>query len=146
MGWHILWVGLLMGIVTLTMQAFAIHQEDVHWQTMTFTVLCFSQLGHVMAIRSDHKSIFRTGIFSNVPMLIALLITVTLQMMVVYTPFFNEIFKTQPLTFKELAITLAVSSIVFWAVEVEKLIKHNRYSSKLHQGVEKPAFQSSDRS
>jgi Ca2+-transporting ATPase len=136
MGWHILWVGLLMGIVTLTMQAFAIHQEDAHWQTMTFTVLCFSQLGHVMAIRSDHKSIFRTGIFSNVPMLVALLITVTLQLMVIYTPFFNEIFKTQPLTFKELAITLAVSSIVFWAVEVEKLIKHNRHSSKLHQGVE----------
>jgi Ca2+-transporting ATPase len=131
MGWHILWVGLLMGIVTLSMQAFAIYLDDAHWQTMTFTVLCFSQLGHVMAIRSDHKSIFKTGIFSNVPMLFALLITVTLQLMVIYTPFFNEIFKTQPLTFKELAITLAVSSIVFWAVEAEKLIKRKRHSSKL---------------
>jgi Ca2+-transporting ATPase len=97
---------------------------------MTFTVLCFSQLGHVMAIRSDHKSIFSIGIFSNIPMLVALFITITLQLMVVYMPFFNEIFKTQPLTFKELAFTLAVSSIIFWAVEAEKLVKKYRNVSK----------------
>jgi ribonuclease HII len=40
--------------------------------------------------------------------------------------YFNDIFKTQPLTFYELAITLAVSSIVFWAVEIQKWIKRNK--------------------
>jgi Ca2+-transporting ATPase len=125
MGWHILWVGLLMGIVTLSMQAWAIHVGDAHWQTMTFTVLCFSQLGNVMAIRSDRKSIFKIGLLSNKPMLVALVITVGLQLAVIYAPFFNTIFKTQPLTLKELAITLAVSSIVFWVVEIENVIKNN---------------------
>jgi Ca2+-transporting ATPase len=56
----------------------------------------------------------------------ALLITVSLQLMIVYTPFFNEIFKTQPLTLYELLLTLAVSSIVFWAVEIEKWIKNRK--------------------
>lgn len=124
MAWHILWVGLLMGIVALGMQAWAIRNVDSHWQTMTFTVLCFSQLGNVMAIRSSHKSIFKIGVFSNKPMLLALLVTIALQFMIIYTPFFNDIFKTQPLTIKELAITIAVSSIVFWAVELEKIIKN----------------------
>ena len=121
---HILWIGLLMGIVTIAIQAYAIHDGNAHWQTMAFTVLCFSQLGHVMVIRSGRESIFKIGFFSNKPMVGALLITVALQFMVIYVPFFNEIFKTQPLSFYELAITVAVSSIVFWSVEAEKWIKN----------------------
>lgn len=123
---HILWVGLLMGLVTLGMQAWAIHQENTHWQTMAFTVLCFSQLGHVMAIRSDRESLFKIGVFTNKPLLGSLVLTATLQLMIIYTPFFNAIFKTQPLTFSELLLTFAVSSIVFWAVEIEKWIKKRK--------------------
>jgi Ca2+-transporting ATPase len=123
---HILWVGFLMGVVTLAMQAWAIHSGNSHWQTMAFTVLCFSQMGHVMAIRSEGESLFKIGVFSNKPLLGALLLTVALQMMIIYIPFFNDIFRTQPLTFYELGITLTVSSIVFWAVEIEKWIKRIR--------------------
>jgi Ca2+-transporting ATPase len=90
---------------------------------MAFTVLCFSQMGHVMAIRSREKSLFSIGVFSNRPLILALLITVSLQMAIVYIPFFNSVFKTTPLTLKELALTIAVSSVVFWAVELEKFIK-----------------------
>ncbi|MEO5602602.1 MAG: cation-translocating P-type ATPase [Cyclobacteriaceae bacterium] len=128
MGWHILWVGLLLGIVTLGMEYWAINHSGSHWQTMAFSVLCFSQLGHVMAIRSDRQSIFKIGIFSNKPMLVALAVTASLQLLVIYAPFFNTIFKTYPLTFEELAITLGVSSIVFWAVEMEKIIKNKWFS------------------
>jgi Ca2+-transporting ATPase len=56
-------------------------------------------------------------------MLFAISLTVLLQMMIIYTPFFNEIFKTKPLNLVELLISLAASSIVFLAVEMEKLIK-----------------------
>ncbi|HEU4789667.1 MAG TPA: cation-translocating P-type ATPase [Flavobacterium sp.] len=120
---HILWVGFLMGTVTLGIQAWSIHYNNSHWQTMAFTVLCLSQMGHVMAIRSERESIFKIGLLSNTPMLGALLLTVILQMMIIYTPFFNTIFRTQPLTLYELVITIAVSSIVFCAVELEKWTK-----------------------
>jgi Ca2+-transporting ATPase len=122
MALHILWVGFLMGAVTLGMQAWAIESGISHWQTMAFTVLCFSQMGHVMAIRSDKESLFKIGILSNKPLLGALALTISLQMMLIYIPFFNSVFKTQPLTIYELTITLLVSSIVFWAVEIEKWI------------------------
>ncbi|MBL0740482.1 calcium-translocating P-type ATPase, PMCA-type [Chryseolinea lacunae] len=122
MGRHIIVFGFLMGAVTLAMEALALHTGDMHWQTMTFTVLCFSQLGHVVAIRSEHSSIFRIGLLSNKPMLGALAITIGLQLAVIYVPFLNTIFKTQPLTFGELLLTLAVSSVVFLGVEVEKLL------------------------
>lgn len=123
LAWHILWVGLLMGFVTLGLQAWAVHHNIKEWQTMAFTVLCFSQMGHVMAIRSDSQSIFRIGVFSNKPMLLALAVTVILQIVIIYVPVCNTIFKTQPLSLELLAISIATSSIVFWAVEIEKQIK-----------------------
>ena len=126
MAWHILWVGLLMGLVTIAVQAWAINTKNTHWQTMAFTTLCFSQMGHVIAVRSDRQSIFKIGIFSNKPLLWALLLSFTLQMMIIYTPFFNDIFKTQPLTLYELGIIILVSTILFWAVEIEKWIKRKR--------------------
>ncbi|MNF44333.1 Calcium-transporting ATPase 1 [compost metagenome] len=122
---HILWVGFIMGVITIGMQAWAIQNQNTNWQTIAFTVLCFSQLGHVMCIRSERDSIFKVGFFSNKPMLAALLITFSLQFIIIYVPFFNDIFKTQPLSFYELGLTLVVSSIVFWYGEIEKWIINN---------------------
>ncbi|WP_074723219.1 cation-translocating P-type ATPase [Flavobacterium frigoris] len=122
MALHILSVGLLMGLITLGIQYWAIQANIPHWQTIAFTVLCFSQMGHVMAIRSERQSLFKIGFFSNKPLLGALMLTVLLQLMIVYVPFFNMVFKTQPLSLYELVITLLVSSIVFWAVEIGKWI------------------------
>jgi Ca2+-transporting ATPase len=136
MAWHILWVGLLMGLVTIAMQAWAISTKNMHWQTMAFTTLCFSQMGHVIAIRSDTQSIFRIGLFSNKPLLWSLLLTFSLQMMIVYTPFFNDIFKTEPLTLYEIGIIMLVSTIIFWAVEIEKWIKRIR-NEKYNSGNKK---------
>ncbi|MBK8086501.1 MAG: cation-translocating P-type ATPase [Chitinophagaceae bacterium] len=122
-GYHIAWVGLLMAGVTLGVQAWAINNGNEHWQTMVFTVLALTQLGHVMAIRSEREFLFKQGIFSNMPLVGAVLLTILLQMGVIYLPFANEIFKTNPLTVNELAICFGASAIVFHAVEMEKLIK-----------------------
>ena len=121
--WHILWVGLLLGLVTLGIQAWAIKNNNPNGQTMAFSVLCFSQLGHAMAIRSTKQSVFRIGIFSNRPMILALSLTVLFQILIIYMPALNEIFKTKPLSLTELSITFAASAIVFMAVEIEKIFK-----------------------
>ncbi len=119
---HILWVGLLMGAVSLMTQAWAIHSGSAHWQSMIFTVLTLSQLGHVLAIRSERESVFTQGLFSNRPLIIALILTFILQMAVLYVPWLNPIFKTEPLDAGELALCLALSSVVFIAVEIEKVL------------------------
>ncbi len=123
MGVHILWVGLLMGLVSIFSQAVSIMNGNFHWQTIVFSVLCLSQMGHVLAIRSEKESVFRQGFLSNKPLAGSFLLTLSLQMAVVYLPFLNPIFKTQPLSFEELLFVLCLSSIVFVAVELEKLYK-----------------------
>ena len=122
-GYHIIWVGLLMAGVTLGIQAWATHHEKEHWQTMVFTVLSLAQLGHVLAIRSETESLFSQGLFSNLPLFGAVMLTFLLQLGVIYLPFANKLFKTQPLTVEEVLICIATSSIVFVAVEIEKWVK-----------------------
>jgi Ca2+-transporting ATPase len=116
----IIWVGLLMGGVSIFTQAWAYHTGSAHWQTMVFTVLTLSQMGNVLAVRSETESFFTLGAWSNRPLLGAVLLTFALQMAAVYVPFLNPIFKTQPLEPEELALCLALSSVVFAAVEMQK--------------------------
>jgi Ca2+-transporting ATPase len=115
-----------MGAVSIITQAMFIHSSQTHWQTMVFTVLCLSQMGHVLAIRSERESFFRQGARSNKPLLWAVLLTFVLQMATIYVPFLNPIFKTEPLSAGELGITLLLSCVVFLAVEIEKSIKRAR--------------------
>lgn len=124
---HLMWVGLLMGAASLVTQAVAI-EMDLHWQTMVFTVLCFSQMGHALAIRSDRDSIFKAGLLSNRPMIGAVLLTIAAQLATIYVPFLQPVFKTEALSAMELAAALAMSTIVFWAVEIEKTWKRRRDS------------------
>ncbi|MFN5095033.1 MAG: cation transporting ATPase C-terminal domain-containing protein, partial [Ignavibacteria bacterium] len=122
LGFHIVWVGFLICIITLGIQSWALHKHFENCQTMAFSVLCFSQLGHVMAIRSTQDSVFTIGLCSNKSLTLSLILTITLQLLIIYVPWCNDIFKTQPLSVFELGITLCVSSLTFWAVEIEKWI------------------------
>jgi Ca2+-transporting ATPase len=126
LGAHVLWVGLLMAALALGTQAWSLAGTSSHWQTMVFTVLCLSQLAHVLAIRSEHESLFSQGLLSNRPLLGAVALTFVLQMATIYVPALNHIFKTAPLSLGELAATLAVAAVVFVAVEVEKWLKRRR--------------------
>lgn len=123
LGVHVLWVGLLLAALTIGTQAYAIHIQDTHWQTMVFTVLCLGQLTHVMAIRSESVSLFRQGIFSNPKLIVTVAITFVLQLAIIYLPFLNTVFKTQPLTLNELLSCIIISLVVFIAVEIEKIIR-----------------------
>lgn len=119
---HILWVGFFVGGISIASLAWALAREVDYWQTIVFSVLTLSQLFHSLAVRSDSVSIFTLGLFSNLPMLGAVLLTVMLQMMVIYLPALNEIFYTQPLPLYDLAICFVLSSLVLFAVEIEKLL------------------------
>lgn len=109
-----------MGGISLFSQGWAYYIGSPHWQSIVFTVLTLSQMGHVLAIRSDRESLLRLGLLSNKPLLAAVLLTFALQMAVLYVPMLQPIFKTEPLSADELLFSLALSTVVFFAVEVEK--------------------------
>lgn len=126
LGFFALWVGLLMACVTLFTQAWSIKTGHYHWQTMVFTVLCLSQFGNALAVRSEKESLVKIGLWSNTPLLGAIILSFMFQMATIYVPFLNPIFKTTPLDLDELLITIGLSSIVFFAVEIEKWVKRKK--------------------
>jgi Ca2+-transporting ATPase len=115
-----LWVGLLIGGLSIFVQAYAIQSQSTHWQTMVFSVLTLSQMAHVLAVRSETHSLFQIGVFSNLPLLGAVSLTVALQLAAIYLPAAQHVFKTAPLTASELLTVVILCSFVFVAVEFEK--------------------------
>jgi Ca2+-transporting ATPase len=126
LGVHALWVGLLMAGLTLGTQAWFFHAGSAHWQTMAFTVLCLTQLAHVLAIRSERHSLFTQGLTSNAPLLGAVVLTVALQLAAIYVPALQAVFRTQPLGPAELTLAVAAAGVVFVAVEIEKWTMRRR--------------------
>ena len=122
LGRHVVWVGLLMGLLSLGTGYWFWRAGDPHWQTLLFTTLTLSQMAHVMAIRSEHDFLFEIGIWSNRALFGAVVMTTLLQMALVYTPSLQRFFKTQALPGGQLGLAVGLSLVIFAAVEVEKWI------------------------
>ena len=126
-GIHMIWVGILMAGIALSLQSWAI-RNGLHWQTMVFNFLCVSQLGHVLSIRCERQSVLGVRMFSNKPLIIAVLIALLLQIALTFIPFFHTIFQTEALTLNEFMIVGGASLLVFVVVEIEKMISIKRQS------------------
>ena len=132
---HILWVGLSMGLISFFVgwaywDGPGADDENVtRFRTVVFTVLTFSQMGHALAVRSDTRSLFSLGLRSNVLLLFAVALTFVLQLALLYVPWLADVFYVMPLGLADLAWCLAVSTAVFWLVELEKWVVRRRTAS-----------------
>jgi Ca2+-transporting ATPase len=126
---HALWVGLLMGAATLSVQAVAI-ALGWHWQTMVFSTLVLLQLGNALAVRSERESFFGLGWRTNRALMGAILATLAVQLAIVYLPPLQALFATQPLAPVELGVVLAASTTAFAASELEKWATRRRERSR----------------
>lgn len=128
LGVDILWVGILMGVVSLGVGywAFLTGLDTQVWRTMVFTTLTIAQMGNALAIRATHDSLWEIGLFSNRLMVYAVVVTFLLQLALIYVPFLQGIFSTVALTPSQLAISLLVSLTVLVAVEAVKWLRRRR--------------------
>ncbi|HAG81147.1 MAG TPA: ATPase, partial [Cyanobacteria bacterium UBA12227] len=127
-GRDIIWIGLLLGIILLSIDYNYWSAEQASWQTMVFSTLAFSRMGLAQSMRSERESIFRMNLLSNKPLLAAVILTFILQLAVVYSPFLQAIFKTTALSLNDLCISLVLSSVVIWAMELDKWWLRHKYS------------------
>ncbi|HUF39888.1 MAG TPA: cation-translocating P-type ATPase [Anaerolineales bacterium] len=123
MGRHILWIGLLMGAVSLGVGYWGWAIDLPTWPTLVFTTLTISQMAHATVIRSGRESLFTLGLFSNPLMVGSVALTFVLQLAVIYWTPLQDIFGTMDLSAGELLLCMALSAVVFVAVEVEKWFK-----------------------
>ena len=122
----VLVIGVLMSFTAIAAAWELWHLGDPAWQTTVFTVLVLTQLVVALESRSEQESVFRMKFLGNKPMAGAVLLTVGLQMAVIYTPVGNRIFDTVPMSGLDLAITAGASLLVLVFIEIWKFFLRRR--------------------
>jgi Ca2+-transporting ATPase len=92
--------------------------EKLH--TLIFTLVVFSEMFNAFNWRSDRYSIFSLGLFTNKPLVYAVLTTIILQLIVIYVHFFQTAFRTVPLSLFELGIVVTLASTTLISMEIVK--------------------------
>jgi len=130
----IIWVGALMAFGSLALFVWARGFNDLsEARTVVFYTLTMFQMFNVLAIRVEKDSVFKAGFFKNRLLIAAVLLTVLLQLIVIYVPFLQGPFETRALPWWILLICTLVASSMFFAVEFEKLM-HRRKERRTAAG------------
>jgi calcium-translocating P-type ATPase len=130
MWFDILFVGAIMAAGTLLVMDWVLPggllpgKGTLHYaQTMAFTTLIFFQLFNVFNTRSAERSAF-LDLFTNKWIWLAILVSVVLQLCVVYLPFLQVPFGTVALSATDWLVCIGVASFVLWFYELLKLVRH----------------------
>ncbi len=131
--YRVVYQGILIG--TITLLAFIVglssseglpeaERLDIA-QTMAFTVLALSELVHVFNVRNNKESVFKTGIFNNKKLLLAIGVSATLVLVILFVPALRDIFSIAKLPKENIieTVLLVLSPLVI--VEILKLFKIN---------------------
>ncbi|MDO4481187.1 MAG: HAD-IC family P-type ATPase [Bacillota bacterium] len=116
--------GIMIG--TLSLFAFAIGYNvygslDLG-RTLSFTVLGMSQLVHAFNMRSEEKSVFKIGVFSNMYLTGAFFLCCALQAAVVSVPALASVFGVVPMNGVQWLTAGILSLFPMLFVEIEKLL------------------------
>ena len=138
MTWRVVYQGIMIGGLTLAafMIGLATTKEPIGTltldqskievgQTMAFVTLALSELVHVFNVRDNKKSIFKTGIFNNMKLIGAIIISSVLMFVILLIPGLREIFSIPVLPTENIIelVCLVLAPIVI--VEIFKLLKIN---------------------
>jgi Ca2+-transporting ATPase len=99
-------------------------------QTAVFSMLCFVQLVNALSVRSMYNSIFSESIFANRGMWVAISSTIVLQLLIVYLPFLQAIFKTEALPWPIVMTSLIVILVFMLCIELLKIVTRMKYLKK----------------
>ncbi len=131
LGLYMVRVGIILAIFAIACMMWAYSETQAvplatdgdrnRWQTMVFTTLCLSQMGHALALRSQYKLTIELNPLGNVWLIGAICLTTVLQILLIYVEPLRNFFKTDLLTPTELLVCFGFSTLVFVWVEMEKL-------------------------
>jgi Ca2+-transporting ATPase len=121
---------ILMATLALLSFKYFLPQGIEKARSAAFIIMAFSQLFNVFNMRSLKLSIFKIGMFSNKYVNIAIFISIIIQLMIIEIPFFERLFKFNPISFIEFTILGAMASSILWVGELYKYIRYGRISRK----------------
>ena len=128
LGWQIILMGLIVGLISVAAGYWFWSEEtgSKAWQTMVFTMLTFCQMAYALCVQKQQQSLFTYSWLHNPLLLLAVGVTLALQLIVIYVPFFNTVFRTTPLRWEELGVCAAGAGATIMITELKKFFLRNR--------------------
>ena len=132
------WQGIMVGFVTLTaywLGEFVLSDPSAAGgvaNTMAFATLTISQLFHAFDVRSEDRSLFAIGVFSNPAMNKAFLIGMALQLSVLLLPPLQLVFQVVGLTPVQWLAVFGLSLLPVAVCEAEKALRRMRRKAPVH--------------
>ncbi len=119
---QILWMGSLIAGISMGLGAWSWFEagKEAPWQTILFTSLAFAQIFQALGIRSSQDHLWQIGIFSNRVLWGMIVIVLGLQLAVIYLPFLQGFFHTQPLSGMTLLTIFAANALIWVVSEIIK--------------------------
>ncbi|AAM32237.1 Cation-transporting ATPase [Methanosarcina mazei Go1] len=96
-------------------------------QTLIFTLVVISLMFNAFNWRSDRLSVFSLGIFTNWPLIYAILSTVLLQLAAIYVPVLQTAFRTVPLSLSDWGMIIPLASTTLIVMEVVKYLERRAH-------------------
>jgi Ca2+-transporting ATPase len=96
-------------------------------QTLIFTLVVISLMFNAFNWRSDRLSVFSLGIFTNWPLIYAILSTVLLQLAAIYVPVLQTAFRTVPLSLSDWGMIIPLASTTLIVMEVAKYLERRAH-------------------
>ena len=138
MTWRVIYQGAMIGLLTLT--AFVIGLATTNTpigeltldqskievgQTMAFATLAFSELVHVFNVRNNKKSVFKIGIFNNMKLIGAVIVSAIIILVILLILGLREIFSIPVLPTQNILELVGLVFAPLVIVEIFKLFKIN---------------------
>ena len=117
---QILWTGLLLGGVNLTVAWWAFATRQDGWQAIVMTTVVLLQVVEAHVGRSKSVSVFRMSPWTNRPLVVFTALILVLQLIVIYLPPLQSVFGTSALSARQLAVPLLAGSFVLAVMELAK--------------------------
>lgn len=114
-------VGITIAIGTLGIFYFYLPHGIEAARTVSFTVLVVFQLWNSLNCRSETRSLFSIGVLANRYLVLAIAVSLLLQGIILYIPFFEGMFRLTALSAYDWLAVLAVTSSVLIVIEIRKL-------------------------
>jgi Ca2+-transporting ATPase len=99
------------------------YDNIIYAETIAFSVLVIFQMFFVFSLRSETTSIFMINPFTNIKLIMAVILSIALQFAVVYVPFLQKSFETVALNLKDWILVFGVGSSIMLYSEIVKIYK-----------------------
>jgi Ca2+-transporting ATPase len=105
---------------------YGLHQEVDQARTVAFTVMVITQLVHAFNCRSERRSLFHLGLWTNRPLLLAFSLSLGIQIAVLIIPAAAPVFKIAPLSIVDWVGIGVVGVLPFLLMELMKVLGRQR--------------------